>query len=232
MARTARQGRQNTARQQQQARQRARQRRVRVRRIKRFLRKRVHPLVWLVLAAGVGYGLFEAYRYTRRHPWQVGLGALAVAAVAAGIWYLVYRVRKVRRRGQRLGGGIDSMTGPEFEQYVAGLMRRTGFRAVQVTGQAADLGADITAATPDGRRVVVQCKRYSGSVGSPHVQRLNGTAWTIHHAEVTMLVTTGRVTSHALDLAVRCGIVVVDRPALAAWISSNRPPALPRQRQS
>ena len=115
--------------------------------------------------------------HTRRHPWQVGLGALAVAAVAAGIWYLVYRVRKVRRRGQRLGGGIDSMTGPEFEQYVAGLMRRTGFRAVQVTGQAADLGADITAATPDGRRVVVQCKRYSGSVGSPHVQRLNGTAW-------------------------------------------------------
>ncbi|GIJ69628.1 restriction endonuclease [Virgisporangium ochraceum] len=213
------------------ARQRERQRRARVRRIKRFLRKRVHPLVWLVVAAGVGYGLFEAYRYTRRNPWQVGLGALAVAAVAAGIWYLVYRLRKARRRGRRLGSGIDTMTGPEFEQYVAGLMRRTGFRAVQVTGQAADLGADITAAAPDGRLVVVQCKRYTGSVGSPHVQRLNGTAWTIHRAEVTMLVTTGRVTAHALDLAVRCGIMVVDRPALASWISSNQPPALPRQRQ-
>lgn len=213
------------------ARQR-RQRRIRIRRIRRFLRKRVHPLVWLVVAAGVGYGLFEAYRYTRRHPWQVGLGALAVVAVAGGVWYLVRRARRARRRGRRLGSGIDTMTGPEFEQYVAGLMRRTGFRSVQVTGQAADLGADITATTPDGRRVVVQCKRYAGSVGSPHVQRLNGTAWTIHHAEVTMLVTTGRLTTHALQLAVRCGITVVDRPALATWISSNRPPALPAPRQS
>jgi restriction system protein len=209
-----------------------RQRRVRARRVRRFLRKKVHPLVWLVVAAGVGYGLFEAYRYTRRNPWQVGLSALAVAAVAGGVWYLVYRLREAQRRGRRLGNGIDAMTGPEFEQYVAGLMRRTGFRAVQVTGQAADLGADITAAAPDGRRVVVQCKRYAGSVGSPHVQRLNGTAWTIHRAEVTMLVTTGRLTGHAVDLAVRCGITVIDRPALATWISSNQPPSLPAPRRS
>lgn len=187
--------------------------------------------MWLVVAVCVGYGLFEAYRYTRRNPWQVGLGALAVAAVAGGIWYLVYRLRGARRRGRRLGGDIDTMTGPEFEQYVAGLMRRTGFRAVQVTGQAADLGADITASAPDGRRVVVQCKRYAGSVGSPHVQRLNGTAWTIHRAEVTMLVTTGRLTTHALSLAGQCGITVVDRAALATWISSSRPPSLPAPRR-
>jgi restriction system protein len=189
----------------------------------------VHPLVWLVVAAGAVFGAYEGYLYTRRHPVLVASCAVAAAAVAGGVWLLANRWQKRRRR---LGGGIDTMTGPEFEQYVAGLMRRTGFRTVQVTGQAADLGADITASAPDGRRVVVQCKRYAGSVGSPHVQRLNGTAWTIHHAEVTMLVTTGRLTTNAVDLAVRCGITVIDRPALAAWISSNRPPALPAPRQS
>jgi restriction system protein len=184
----------------------------------------VHWSVWLVLAAGVGFGAYEGYLYTRRHPVLVTLAAIGVAALVGGAWFGVHKWRERRRR---LGAGIDRMTGPEFEQYVAGLMRRTGFRAVQVTGQAADLGADITAAAPDGRRVVVQCKRYAGSVGSPHVQRLNGTAWTIHRAEVTMLVTTGRLTSHALDLAVQCGITVIDRTALAAWIASNRAPSLP-----
>ena len=89
-----------------------RQRRARVRRIRRFLRKRVHPLVWLVVAAGVGYGLFEAHLYTRRHPWQVALGALAVAAVAGGVWYLVHRAGKARRwpscrrHGACLSGGM------------------------------------------------------------------------------------------------------------------------------
>jgi restriction system protein len=201
----------------------------RFRRFRRFLRKRVHPLVWLVVAAGVVFGAYEGYLYTRRHPVLVASAAFGAAVAAGGVWYLV---RRWQQRRRRLTSGIDNMTGPEFEQYVAGLMRRTGFRAVQVTGQAADLGADITAAAPDGRRVVVQCKRYAGSVGSPHVQRLNGTAWTIHHAEVTLLVTTGRLTTNAVDLAVRCGITVIDRPALAAWISSNQPPRLPAPRPS
>ena len=92
---------------------------------------------------------------------------------------------------------------------------------MRVTGRSADLGADIIASTSDGRRVVVQCKRYAGSVGSPHVQRLNGTAWTIHGAEITMLVTTGRLTANARDLAGRCGIMLVDRDALAAWVSTG-----------
>lgn len=196
------------------------------RRVRRLLR-RVHPLVYVVLAAGLAFVLYQAYLYARAHPVPVVAGAVGVVAVAGGLWYLRRRLRRPRP----LTGGIDAMTGPQFEQYVAGLMRRTGFRSVQVTGRTADLGADITATSADGRRVVVQCKRYAGSVGSPHVQRLNGTAWTIHRAEVTMLVTTGRLTAHAFDLAGRCGITVVDRAGLASWIASNRPPLpAPRQR--
>jgi restriction system protein len=181
----------------------------------------VHPLVYLAAAAALAWLLYEAWMYARAHPVAVGGGATAVAVAGGGVGWLVVRRRRLPMRSV---AGIDAMTGPQFEQYVAGLMRRTGFRAVQVTGRTADLGADITASTADGRRVVVQCKRYAGSVGSPHVQRLNGTAWTIHRADVTLLVTTGRLTVSARDLAGRCGITVIDRAALAAWVASNTAP--------
>jgi restriction system protein len=189
----------------------------------------VHPLLLAIGALGVVLLAREAWLYASAHPVAVGAGAAAVASAAGGAgWFVLRR----RRRLRRTIAGADRMTGPQFERYVADLMRRTGFRAVHVTGRSADLGADIVASTSDGRRVVVQCKRYAGSVGSPHVQRLNGTAWTIHGAEVTMLVTTGRLTANARELAGRCGIVLVDRHALAAWASSQRPPlpaAAPRR---
>lgn len=121
----------------------------------------------------------------------------------------------------------DGMTGTQFEQYVARLMRRDGLRHVRVCGGSGDLGADITAYTSDGRKVVVQCKRYAGSVGDPHVQKFNGTAWQIHGANVALLVTTGRPTAKARQLAQRCGIVLVDRDALGAWATHGiLPPAI------
>jgi len=178
--------------------------------------RRVHPLLLVVGALGLVLLAREAWRYTSAHPTLVAAGAVVAVAVAG------LAVRLVGRRRRRRSRAV--MTGPQFERYVADLMRRTGFRAVHVTGRSADLGADIIASASDGRRVVVQCKRYAGNVGSPHVQRLNGTAWTIHGAEVTMLVTTGRLTANARELAGRCGIVLVDRDALAAWASSLRPP--------
>jgi restriction system protein len=178
----------------------------------------VHPLLFLIGLLGLVLLAREAWLYASANPVEVGAGATAVAATAGCATWMV-----VRRRRRMLRGiaGTDRMTGAQFEHYVADLMRRSGFRAVRVTGRAADLGADIVATAADGRRVVVQCKRFAGSVGSPHVQRLNGTAWTIHGAEVTMLVTTGRLTANARELAGRCGIMLVDRDALAAWASTG-----------
>jgi restriction system protein len=111
------------------------------------------------------------------------------------------------------------------EPDVARLMSRDGLRRVQVCGGSGDLGADVTAYTEDGRKVVVQCKRYAGSVGDPHVQKFNGTARQIHGADVALLVTTGRPTVKARQLAQRCGIVLVDRDALAAWATDRILPA-------
>ncbi len=70
----------------------------------------------------------------------------------------------------------------------------------------------------------MQCKRYRGNLGSPHVQRFAGTARDIHRADIALLVTTGRPTVQAREVARRCRITLVDRPALAQWVGTLVPP--------
>lgn len=175
----------------------------------------------LVLAAAVALAAPPVWRYVHRHQTGIVVGGVLVLLVLASLG--VVQVQRAHTRAQRqaeqdrLVAGADRMTGPEFERYVARLMHRTGFRQVRVSGGAGDLGADIVARAPDGRLVVVQCKRYAGPVGDPHIQKFNGTVRDIHGADVALFVTTGRPTARAYHLAQRCGIVLVDRAALGAW---------------
>jgi restriction system protein len=113
----------------------------------------------------------------------------------------------------------DAMDADEFEQAVAALCERDGCTGVEVVGGAGDLGADVLAVAPDGRRVVVQCKRYSATnkVGSQDLQRFGGTCFTVHEAHVAALVTTSDFTEPALEYAEQCGILCLDREALLAW---------------
>ncbi|GGQ42320.1 restriction endonuclease [Streptomyces althioticus] len=117
--------------------------------------------------------------------------------------------------------GIDheALTPDEFEAATAELCARDGCTEVQVVGGAGDLGADVTALTPDGRRLVVQCKRYGedNKVGSQDLQRFGGTCFTVHEADVAVVVTTGEFTVPALEYAEQCGIVCVDGEGLLAW---------------
>ncbi|MBN3930829.1 restriction endonuclease [Streptomyces verrucosisporus] len=119
----------------------------------------------------------------------------------------------------------EAMEAEEFEQAVAALCERDGCRDVEVVGGAGDLGADVVATAPDGRRVVVQCKRYSDTnkVGSQDVQRFGGTCYTVHEAQVAAVVTTGDFTAPAAEYARQCGILCFDRHALAAWSDGTGP---------
>ncbi|MFB7393564.1 restriction endonuclease [Streptomyces sp. NPDC056191] len=59
------------------------------------------------------------------------------------------------------------------------------------------------ALTPDGRRLVIQCKRYrdSNKVGSQDLQRFGGTCFTVHGADVAAVVTTSTFTKPAAGYA-------------------------------
>ncbi|MEU1348567.1 restriction endonuclease [Streptomyces sp. NPDC005795] len=113
-----------------------------------------------------------------------------------------------------------------FEEAIAALCERDGCSEVQVVGGAGDLGADVIATAPDGRRLVVQCKYYgpANKVGSQDLQRFGGTCYAVHEAEIAVCVTTSEYTGPALDYAEQCGILCLDGEALTAWSEGSAPP--------
>ncbi|MFY1702447.1 MULTISPECIES: restriction endonuclease [Micromonospora] len=186
---------------------------------------------WLGAAGLVVLLLLAVLNFVQRHPyWSIFLlllivaGAVAVLRARAG--------RRAQRRAEQLErdraiGVTDGMTGSEFEHWFARLMEASGFRDVQVRGGAGDRGADVVAKTPDGRRVVVQCKRQSlhNRVGSAAIQRFAGTCRDIHGGQLCMIVTNGFFTAgDGVRLAQQLDILLIDRRALEAWAWTRVPP--------
>ncbi|SCL22805.1 restriction system protein [Micromonospora pallida] len=168
----------------------------------------------------------------RRHPYWAAFVAFLLVAGAVAAAVLVARVRSRQRAEQaerdRLIAATDMMTGAQFEQWFARLLRGSGFSDVRVCGGAGDRGADIVATAPDGRRVVVQCKRHSTTnrVGSAAIQRFAGTCRAVHGGELCMIVTNSFFTSgDGRQLARQLGIALVDRDALEVWARVGAPPA-------
>ncbi|WP_328654419.1 restriction endonuclease [Micromonospora sp. NBC_00330] len=158
------------------------------------------------------------------HPVVLALVILIIVAAFAGAFYLKFVKARRLAEYERNIAVTDSMTGTEFEHFMARLMRRSGFRRVTVSGRSGDMGCDVVGYTPDGRKVVVQCKRYSSKLTSPDVQRFAGTARDVHRAHVPLLVTTAHVTNPARDVAKLCNITLVDRTLLSRWATTHTPP--------
>ncbi|WP_030410389.1 restriction endonuclease, partial [Streptomyces sp. NRRL S-1448] len=117
------------------------------------------------------------------------------------------------------------MDADAFEEAVAGLCERDGCEDVRVVGGANDLGADVVAVAPDGRSVVIQCKRYGADnkVGSQELQRFGGTCFTVHGADVAAVVTTSAFTDPAREYAEQCAILCFDHDDLVGWASGTGP---------
>jgi restriction system protein len=117
------------------------------------------------------------------------------------------------------------MSAMEFEHALAFLCRRDGCPQAQVTGRTGDLGADVIAITPDGRKLVIQAKRYvtGNLVTGPDLQKFAGTCYTIHRADIAALVTTSSFTKQARAMAAHAGILLFDADGLGGWASRTGP---------
>ncbi|MFD4573933.1 restriction endonuclease [Streptomyces sp. NPDC058417] len=190
-------------------------------------------LIGLVVAAALGLALVvTVVDWLLARPWLLALGAvLAVGVLAVRFHRARQRARweAVRVRGLRYAvAELDALHHTRFEDAVRELMARDGCRDAVRVGGGGDLGADVKATDPFGRRWVIQCKHrrdgLAGSaVGTPALQVLNGTARQEHGADVAVLVTNGRVTAPAVAFAERQRLHVVDRHTLAAWAAGSRP---------
>ncbi|MFF9571088.1 restriction endonuclease [Streptomyces sp. NPDC014685] len=165
--------------------------------------------------------------------WWV-LIALCVLAALAGAGLLRRRQQRARWEAVRARGlryalpQLDALHHTRFEDAVRDLMHRDGCRDATRVGGSGDLGADVKATDPYGRRWVIQCKHrrdgLAGSaVGTPDLQILNGTARQVHGADIAVIVTNGRVTAPAVTFAEQQRLHVVDRHTLGAWAAGSRP---------
>nr|WTA64696.1 restriction endonuclease [Micromonospora sp. NBC_00855] len=167
----------------------------------------------------------------QRHPYWSAFVVSVIVAGAIMVCVVVVKQRASERADQaqrdRLIAVTDTMSGSEFEQWFARILVASGFRNVTVCGGPGDRGADVVAVAPDGRRVVVQCKRQSPSnrVGSAAIQRFAGTCRVIHGGDICMLVTNSFFTEgDGIQIARQLNITLVDRRALEMWAWTGRPP--------
>ncbi|ALC25095.1 restriction endonuclease [Streptomyces pristinaespiralis] len=162
----------------------------------------------------------------------LGVGSAAAILVRAG--RREAEAEKVRLAEQARVQAVRSMEAVwgmgdrEFEEYVADLCRRDGCTEVRRVGGANDLGADVMGRLPDGRKIVVQCKRYAKhrTVGSPDLRKFNGTARSEHGADVPLFVASCKFTKQARAFAARHDLVVVDVDLLGFWNSGTALTAL------
>jgi HJR/Mrr/RecB family endonuclease len=195
-----------------------------------------------ILEAGLG----AAARQMAALPHTVFVGGgllVLVVALPAGAWEAghlrrLHQQRTRQRRimqltplGRLLGlspldferatvATLYALTPGDFERAVGLILGGHQYTTVQHTGGPHDLCADLAAVTPDGKRIVVQCKRYAlgHHVTVREMQQFLGMVIVHHRVPYGLYVTTSSYTPPALKLAQehRDRVRLVDGPQLVA----------------
>lgn len=111
-------------------------------------------------------------------------------------------------------------TGPDYEEYVAGILRAGDWQA-QLTPRTGDHGADIIA-TRDGKRVAVQCKFYSTPVGNKSVQEIYS-AKDFYACDAAVVVSNADYTRHARKIAASLNVALLHHDMLIQTLNDVRP---------
>lgn len=113
-----------------------------------------------------------------------------------------------------------SLSSKEFENLCYLLMKKMGF-SVKTTSISGDGGIDLIANynKPMFRgKYIVQCKRYSGSVGVPIIRDLYGVVMD-ERANKGILITTGNFTQSAIEFATNKNLELIDGIELCKILS-------------
>ncbi|MFD8621694.1 restriction endonuclease [Streptomyces sp. NPDC059513] len=179
--------------------------------------------------------------------WWVLVVLGALAAVGGAWWCHRFQQQRAWERVQQQAlryalPQLDALHHRNFEYAIRDLMRRDGCTDARQIGGAGDNGADVLATDPMGRTWVIQCKHRSAgdrgsAVGTPDLQRVNGTARQLYGADIVLVVTNGRFSARCAPLAAQLQMHLADRRTLATWASGGRPlwellPKIPGPRKS
>ena len=115
---------------------------------------------------------------------------------------------------------IEELSGIEFEEICKKLLERMGFN-VETTKVVGDGGIDLIAYSTQpfvSGKYIIQCKRYSGSVGETIIRDLYGVV-SAERANKGILLTTGVFTEPAMKFAQDKNIELIDGGKLHSYLS-------------
>ena len=128
-----------------------------------------------------------------------------------------YYKTKKSRNGKDID--VKGLSGVEFETFISKILKKNGYADVSGTPATGDQGADILA-KKDGKTIVIQAKRWEGTVGNKAVQEVIG-ALKFYGGDEGWVVTNSLFTSSAKALAQKANIKLVDGNDLKDWVNSK-----------
>ena len=121
-------------------------------------------------------------------------------------------------------GEVLTLRSDEFEELIGDLLRESGYTQARRVGGSGDLAADLIATDSQGRKVIVQCKRYSPekTVGTPDLQKFIGMLIVEHKADFGIFVTTSSFSQKAIEKVREWKDVLrlVDGNLLVKWLQN------------
>jgi len=131
-----------------------------------------------------------------------------------------YNVSSWRREQERIKkekmeytlAEIDKMTGIEFEEFVKILLQKNGYEYPQITKASGDYGVDIIA-YKNGKKIGIQCKRYSNKVSVSAIQEVSS-AKNYYNLHELCVITNSTFTENAITLARANNVSLIDRIGL------------------
>jgi len=153
--------------------------------------------------------LYLGFKY--REHWQaVAIGVAVFLLCLLGLVFLISRIiRKKRIEKAMITENYDSMSGEDFEEFCADILRGNGFTDVEVTKATGDHGIDVLA-KKDGVKYAIQCKRYSKPVGNKAVQEAYS-GKDIYKADVAVVMSNMDFTAQAIEDAKKLKVELWNR---------------------
>lgn len=150
-----------------------------------------------------------------RSAFDLVLLIVAILILAPVLLWGYRRHQRTKLRALLLSAGTTNpmqLTPDQYEKFCAALLENSGWK-VQLTGKTGDYGADIIA-SKNGRKLVVQCKQWSKSVGIKAVQEAHA-ALSHYGATQAIVVTTTGYTPSARELSGSTGVLLLSHEDLA-----------------
>lgn len=114
---------------------------------------------------------------------------------------------------------FDNMSGLEFENFCADILKKNHFVNVSVTQGSGDYGIDILA-EKDDITYAIQCKCYSSPVGNSAVQQAN-TGKAFYGKDIAVVLTNNFFTEQAVQEASAVGVKLWDRSKLLEFYHNS-----------